>query len=249
MSGHSKWANIQHRTGAQDAKRGQRFTKLIREITVATRRGGPDPSGNARLRLVIDKALSQNLSRDTIERAIKRGSGAIDTDQYEEIRYEGHSPGGVAVMVECMTDNRVRTVADVRHAFSKCGGQLGTNGSVGYLFTKIGLITFAPGLDEDRIMSIAIETGADDVIVHPDHSIDVFTSPEQLATITQAMKAVGFHPESAEVTQHAATTILLTDLDNAKRLVRLQELLDDLDDVQQVHSNADIPDAVLAQIG
>ncbi|CAK0755539.1 putative transcriptional regulator YebC [Gammaproteobacteria bacterium] len=249
MAGHSKWANIQHRKGVQDAKRGKLFTKLIREITVSARHGGGDPAGNPRLRLAIDKAFVQNMTRDTVERAIKRGTGSIDTDDYEEIRYEGYGPGGVAVMVDCMTDNRVRTVADVRHAFTKCGGNLGTNGSVGYLFTKTGLLSFAPGTDEDRLMAVAIETGADDVVTHPDRSIDVFTSPEDLATVKQSMTTAGFHAEVAEVTMHAATKVTIADLDNAKRMVRLQEMLDDLDDVQHVYSNADIPDAILAQIG
>ncbi|CAK0769114.1 putative transcriptional regulator YebC [Gammaproteobacteria bacterium] len=249
MAGHSKWANIQHRKGVQDAKRGKLFTKLIREITVAARHGGADSSANPRLRLAIDKAFVQNMTRDTVERAIKRGAGSIDTDNYEEIRYEGYGPGGVAVMVDCMTDNRVRTVADVRHAFTKCGGNLGTNGSVGYLFTKTGLISFAPGTDEDRLMTAAIETGANDVVTHPDRSMDVFTNPEDLATIHQGITTAGFHAELAEVTMYAATKVNLTDLDNAKRMVRLQEMLDDLDDVQHVYSNADIPDTILAQLG
>ena len=249
MAGHSKWANIQHRKGVQDAKRGKLFTKLIREITVATRRGGPDPSGNPRLRLAIEKAFVQNMTRDTVERAIKRGSGSVDNDDYEEIRYEGYGPGGVAVIVDCMTDNRVRTVADVRHAFTKCGGNLGTNGSVGYLFTKLGLITFSPGVDEDAIMTAAIETGASDVVTHPDHSMEVFTNPEDLATVSQGMTTAGFAPEAVEITLRAATQVTLTDVDHAKRMMRLQEMLDDLDDVQHVYSNADIPDAMLAQLG
>jgi YebC/PmpR family DNA-binding regulatory protein len=249
MAGHSKWANIQHRKGVQDAKRGKLFTKLIREITVSARQGGGDPAGNPRLRLAIDKALVQNMTKDTIERAIKRGSGAMDADNYEEIRYEGYSPGGIAVMVDCMTDNRVRTVADVRHAFSKCGGNLGTNGSVAYLFTSLGLLSFAPGIDEDHIMTVAIETGANDVITNPDRSIDVFTNPEDLETVKQGMTTAGFHAEVGEVTMYASTRITLDDIDNAKRMVRLQDMLEDLDDVQNVYSNADIPDAILAQLG
>jgi len=248
MSGHSKWANIQHRKGVQDAKRGKLFTKLIREITVAARRGGVDPSGNPRLRLAIDKAFVQNMTRDTVERAIKRGSGSIDTDNYEELRYEGHGPSGVSIIVDCMTDNRVRTVADVRHAFTKFGGHLGTTGSVAYLFTKTGLISFVPGTDEDRLMIAAIETGANDVVIHPDSSIDVFTHPEDLATVHKGITAAGFHAELAEVIMYAATKISLTDIENAKRMIRLQEMLDDLDDVQHVYSNADIPDAILAQL-
>jgi YebC/PmpR family DNA-binding regulatory protein len=248
MAGHSKWANIQHRKGAQDAKRGKLFTKLIREITVSARIGGADPAGNARLRLAIDKALNQNMPKDTIERAIKRGAGAMDTENYEEVRYEGYGPGGVAVMVDCMTDNRVRTVADVRHAFSKCGGNLGTSGSVGYLFTTIGLLSFMPGANEDRIMEVALEAGADDVVTHPEGSIDVFTTPENFAAVKQAMITVGLLPEVAEVTMNATSTVTLIDVEDAKRMVRLQEMLDDLDDVQHVYSNADIPDAVMAKL-
>ncbi len=249
MAGHSKWANIQHRKGVQDSKRGKLFTKLIREITVATRHGGPDPAGNPRLRLAIEKAFVQNMTRDTVDRAIKRGSGSIDTDNYEEIRYEGYAPGGVAVIVDCMTDNHVRSVADVRHALTKCGGNLGTSGSVSYLFTKVGLLNFPPGTDEDALMAVAIETGANDVVSHPDHSIEVFTNPEDLAAVSQAMTKAGFQPESVEVTMHAATQVTLSDLDHAKRMIRLQEMLDDLDDVQHVYSNADIPDAILTQLG
>lgn len=249
MAGHSKWANIQHRKGVQDAKRGKLFTKLIREITVSARQGGGDPNGNPRLRLAIDKALVQNMTKDTIERAIKRGSGLNDSDNYEEIRYEGYGPGGVAVIVDCMTDNRVRTVADVRHAFTKCGGNLGTNGSVSYLFTQTGLLGFAPGIDEDHLMAIAIETGANDVVTNPDRSIDVFTHPGDFESVKQGMTKAGFVAEIAEVTMYAATKITITEVENAKRMVRLQEMLDDLDDVQEVYSNADIPDAVLAQLG
>jgi len=249
MSGHSKWANIQHRKGVQDTKRGKLFTKLIREITVAARHGGADPNGNPRLRTAIDKALVQNMTKDTIERAIKRGAGALDYDNYEEIRYEGYGPGGVAVIVDCMTDNRVRTVADVRHAFTKCGGNLGTTGSVGYLFTKIGLLSFAPGTDEERVMSVALDAGADDVLNHSDGMIEVLTSPEEFERIHSAVNTAGLRPESAEVTMYAATKVVLNDLDAAKRMVRLQELLEDLDDVQQVYSNTEIPDALLAQLG
>ncbi len=249
MAGHSKWANIQHRKGVQDAKRGKLFTKLIREITVATRRGGSDPGGNPRLRLAIEKAFVQNMTRDTVERAIKRGSGSVDTDEYEEIRYEGYGPGGVAVMVDCMTDNRVRTVADVRYAFTKCGGNLGTNGSVGYLFTKVGLLSFPPGTDEDALMAAAIEAGANDVVTHADRSIEVFASPEDLATVSQGIIKAGFTPEAVETTMYAATHVTLTDPEHAKRMIRMQEMLDDLDDVQQVYSNAAIPDSLLSQLG
>ncbi|CAK0739968.1 putative transcriptional regulator YebC [Gammaproteobacteria bacterium] len=246
MAGHSKWANIQHRKGVQDAKRGKLFTKLIREITVSARHGGTDPSGNARLRLAIDKALTQNLSRDTIERAIKRGAGADgNAENYDEIRYEGYGPGGVAVMVDCLTDNRVRTVAEVRYAFSKCGGNLGTTGAVGYLFTKTGVIYYAPGVDEDRLMAVAIEAGAEDLISHPDQSVEVFTPPEDLSVIQQIMSSAGLSPKSAEVIMRPSTLVVLSDPEEAKRMIRLQDLLEDLDDVQQVYSNADIPESVL----
>lgn len=249
MSGHSKWANIQHRKGVQDAKRGKLFTKLIREITVSARYGGADPNGNPRLRTAIDKALVQNMTKDTIERAIKRGAGAADLENYEEIRYEGYGPGGVAVMVDCMSDNRVRTVADVRHAFTKCGGNLGTTGSVGYLFNKIGLLTFPSGVDEEQLMLVAIDAGANDVISHPDGTIEVVTNPDDFERIREALQKTGLVPENSEVIISAATKIMLTDFDTAKRMLRLQEMLEDLDDVQQVYSNADISDALLAQLG
>ncbi len=248
MAGHSKWANIQHRKGAQDAKRGKIFTKLIREITVSARISG-DPGSNPRLRLAIDRALDQNMTRDTIDRAIKRGSGALDGDNYEEIRYEGYGPGGVAVMVDCMTDNRVRTVADVRHAFAKCGGNLGTNGSVAYLFTKIGLLGFPPGSNEDQVMEVALEAGANDVVSNDDGSVDVYTSPEDFAVVKIAMVTAGLQPVMAEVTMNASTDATLTDPEDAKRMLRLQEMLEDLDDVQNVYSNADISDELMASLG
>ena len=248
MAGHSKWANIQHRKGAQDAKRGKIFTKLIREITTAARLGGPDPKSNPRLRTAIDKALVNNMTRDTVERATKRGAGAQEGDNYEEIRYEGYGPGGAAVMVDCMTDNRVRTVADVRHAFTKCGGNLGTDGSVGYLFTKLGILSYAPGSDEDKIMEAALEAGAQDVITNEDGSIDVYASPDDFAQVKQAMLNAGFNPAQAEVTLHASTSAKL-EPEDALKMLKLQEMLEDLDDVQNVYSNADIPDEVLAKAG
>jgi YebC/PmpR family DNA-binding regulatory protein len=248
MAGHSKWANIQHRKNAQDAKRGKLFTKLIREITVAARMGDPDPAANPRLRLAVDKALAGNMTKDTIERAIKRGSGAQDGDNYEEIRYEGYGPGGVAVMVDCVTDNRNRTVAEVRHAFTKAGGNLGTDGSVAYQFTNSGVLSYPAGSDEDRIMEAALEAGAEDVITNDDGSIDVLTEPEQFVDVREAMSAAELVPEQAEVTMRAAIPTTL-DLQDAEKMVRMLDTLEDLDDVQNVYSNADIPEAILEQLG
>ena len=248
MAGHSKWANIQHRKGAQDAKRGKLFTKLIREITVAARAGGGDPNSNPRLRLAIDKALTANMTKDTIERAVKRGSGAMEGDNYEEIRYEGYGPGGTAVMVDCMTDNRNRTVAEVRHAFSKCGGNLGTSGSVAFQFTHAGVISYAVGADEDAVMEAALEAGAEDVVTYDDGSIDVLTTPEGFMEVKGALVGAGLEPESAEVTMRAATPSAV-DLDDAQKMIRLLDMLEDLDDVQNVYSNADISEEILAQLG
>ncbi len=247
MAGHSKWANIRHRKSAQDAKRGKIFTKLIRELTVAARLGGADPAANPRLRAAIDKALSHNMPKDTIQRAINKGSGAGDDGNYEQVRYEGYGPGGVAVMVDCLTDNRNRTVAEVRHAFTKAGGNLGTDGSVAYLFTKAGVINFPAGSDEDAIMEAALEAGAEDVITHDDGSIEVVTAPEDFEAVKQALEAAGLAPESAEVTMRASTTVSLNAAD-AEKMIRLLERLEDLDDVQQVYSNADISEDVLAKI-
>ena len=247
MAGHSKWANIRHRKGAQDAKRGKIFTKLIRELTVAAKMGGGDPSSNPRLRAAIDNALGNNMTKDTMERAIKRGTGeGADTD-LEEIRYEGYGPGGVAVMVDCMTDNRNRTVAEVRHAFTKLGGNLGTSGSVAYLFTNTGVISFATGADEDAIMEVALEAGADDVVVNDDGSIDVLTTPDAFGVVKDTLTAVGFGAESAEVTMRAAISVSLA-LNDASTMIKLMEMLEDLDDVQNVYSNADIGDDILEQL-
>ncbi len=247
MAGHSKWANIQHRKGAQDKKRGKLFTKLIREITVAARMGGGDIDANPRLRLAVDKAKAQSMPKDNIDRAIKRGSGDLDGDDYQEIRYEGYGPGGTAVMVDCMTDNRNRTVADVRHAFSKYGGNLGADGSVGYLFDHVGLLSYPAGSDEDSIMEAAIEAGAEDVIVDADRSIEVVTDPTEFEQVRDAMRRAGLEPENAELTMRAQTTAELG-LDEAGSMVKLLETLEDLDDVQNVYSNADIPDDVLEQL-
>lgn len=247
MAGHSKWANIQHRKGAQDSKRGKLFTKLIREITVAARAGGGDPSNNPRLRAVMDKSLTANMSKDTIERAIKKGTGAGEGENYEEVRYEGYGPGGVAVMVDCLTDNRNRTVSEVRHAFSKAGGNLGTDGSVAYLFSKMGIFSFPAGVDEDRLMEAALEAGADDVVSNEDGSVDVLTSPEGFEAVKAALLKAGLVPENAEVTLRASTSTQLSQ-DDAEKMVRLLERLEDLDDVQNVYSNADISEEILEQI-
>ena len=247
MAGHSKWANIKHRKAAQDAKRGKIFTKLIREITVAARSGGPDPSTNPRLRDAIAKALGQNMTKDTVERAIKRGAGDNDGDSYAEVRYEGYGPAGVAVMVDCLTDNRNRTVAEVRHAFSKLGGNLGTDGSVAYLFSKIGILAYPSGSDEDAIMEAALEAGAEDVVSNEDGSIDVTTTPEDFNAVREAMEAEGLKPEVAEVTMKPATSVDL-ELEDAQKVMRLVEMLEDLDDVQNVYNNADFSDEVMAQL-
>lgn len=247
MAGHSKWANIKHRKAAQDAKRGKIFTKLIREIVVAAKTGGPDQDSNPRLRDAVSKALSANMKKDTVENAIKRGAGAGEGENYDEIRYEGYGPNGVAVMVDCLTDNRNRTVSEVRHAFTKSGGNLGTDGSVSYLFTKLGMLTYPSGSDEDAIMEAALETGADDIISNDDGSIDVVTPWEELTTIKEAMIAAGHEPETADVIQQAATSVDL-ELDDAEKVMRLVDMLEDLDDVQNVHTNADFSDEVMAQL-
>jgi len=244
MAGHSKWANIQHRKGAQDAKRGKIFTKFIREITVASRMGGSDMSSNPRLRLAVDKALGSNMSRDTIERAVKRGAGELEDVVYDEIRYEGYGPNGVAIMVDCMTDNRNRSVAEVRHAFNKYGGNMGTEGSVAYIFTKLGILSYAPGNDEDAIMDAALEAGADDVESHDDGSIDVLTSVDEFVSVKEAMIEAGFAPDNGEVTMKAATEVEL-DVEQGIKMLRMLDVLEDLDDVQNVYNNADIPDGAM----
>jgi len=247
MAGHSKWANIQHRKKAQDAKRGKVFTKLIREITVAARTGDADPAANPRLRLAVDKALGANMNKDTIERAIKRGSGAQDGENFDEIRYEGYGPGGVAVMVDCMTDNRNRTVSEVRHAFTKAGGNLGTSGSVAFQFVQTGVLSYPAGSDEDSIMEAALEAGANDVVSNDDGSVDVLTSPEDFVSVRDTMIAAGFEPEQAEVTMRAENTTPL-DKDDAEKMIRLIDVLEELDDVQEVYSNADISAEILAEL-
>jgi YebC/PmpR family DNA-binding regulatory protein len=246
MAGHSKWANIQHRKGAQDKKRGKLFTKLIRNITVAAR-GGPELDSNAALRLAVDKARGQSLPKDKIESAIKRGSGNLDGDNYEEITYEGYGPGGVAVMVECLTDNRNRTVADVRHAFTKFGGNLGADGSVAYLFNKVGLFRFAGDANEDAVMEAAIEAGAEDVLVDDDGTIEVLTAPADFEQVQTALRTANLNPEAAEISMRSSLSSEL-DSDGASSMIKLLEMLEDLDDVQNVFSNAEIPDDILAQL-
>lgn len=246
MAGHSKWANIQHRKGKQDARRGKLFTKLIREITVAARMGG-DEFANPRLRAAIDNALNNNMPKDTVERAIRRGTGEEGMDAVEEVRYEGYGPNGVAVMVDCMTDNRNRTVAEIRHAFNKCNGNLGTDGSVAYLFSQTGVISYPNGVDEDKLMEAAMEAGAEDIVSHEDGSLEVLTRPDEFVDVKESLIAAGFEPESAEVTMRAAVDVKV-DRETAESVMKLFEMLEDLDDVQKVYSNADIPDEVLAEL-
>lgn len=241
MAGHSKWANIQHRKRAVDSKRGKVFTRINRELTVAAREGGGDPETNPRLRLAIDKANAANMPKDNMERAIRKATGDLEGVNYEEIRYEGYAQGGVAVLVECMTDNRNRTVAEVRHAFAKHGGNLGTDGSVSYLFSKIGVLNFAPGSSEDAIMEVALEAGADDVVTDADGSIEVVTSPEAYAAVLEAMNAAGLVPANAEITMRASTEVTL-DVETGQKVLKMLDVLEDLDDTQEVYSNADIPD-------
>lgn len=249
MSGHSKWANIRFRKAAQDAKRGKVFTKLIREITTAARMGGGDESSNPRLRSAVVAALAQNMTRDTIKRAVERGVGGGDGADLENITYEGYGVGGVAVMVECMTDNHNRTASDVRHAFTKFGGNLGTSGSVGYLFTKKGVISFAQDedgkmpIDEEQAMEIGLEAGADDIVTNDDGSIDVYTAPEAFADVVEAFEAKGIKPTNAEVSMVPSTEAEL-DADNAAKCMRMIDALEDLDDVQNVYHNASFPDDV-----
>ncbi len=247
MAGHSKWANIQHRKGAQDKKRGKLFTKLIREITVAAKMGGSDLEANPRLRLAVDKAKGQSMPKDNIERAIKRGAGETDGADYMEIRYEGYGPGGTAVMVDCLTDNRNRTVAEVRHAFTKFGGNLGADGSVNYLFNQVGQLMFPTGSDEDTVMEAAIDAGAEDVIADDDGSIEVLTSPGDFEQVRDGMIAAGFKAENAQVTMRASTSAELG-VKEAGSMIKMLDLLEDLDDVQEVYSNADISEDVLAEI-
>ncbi|AAN55466.1 YebC/PmpR family DNA-binding transcriptional regulator [Shewanella oneidensis MR-1] len=248
MAGHSKWANIKHRKAAQDAKRGKLFTKFIRELTVSAREGGSDPDSNPRLRIAIDKALGGNMTRDTIERAIKRGAGELEGQQLETIIYEGYGPGGTAVMVETMTDNRNRTVSGVRNAFSKSGGNLGTDGSVAYLFTKRGVLSYAPGTDEDALMDAALEAGAEDVVSYDDGAIDVFTEPTAFYEVKDALDAAGFVSDNAEIAMIASTKAEL-DAETAEKFMRLIDTLEEHDDVQEVYHNAEISDEIMESLG
>ena len=237
MAGHSKWANIKHKKAAADAKRGKVFTRLIKEITVASRLGGGDASSNPRLRLAVDKAMDQNMPKDTIERAIKRGAGGLEGAHYEEVRYEGYGINGAAVIVDCMTDNRTRTVADVRHAFSKYGGNLGTDGSVAFLFRHCGQVVFAPGVNEDALMEAAIDAGADDVIAHGDGSVEVVTAPADFIAVKDALAKAGLASEFAEVTMKPITEVDMRGED-AQRMQKLIDALESLDDVQDVYTSA-----------
>ncbi|MBM7059749.1 YebC/PmpR family DNA-binding transcriptional regulator [Pseudomonas sp. UL073] len=248
MAGHSKWANIKHRKGRQDAKRGKIFTKLIRELTVAAKSGG-NPADNPRLRLAVDKALTANMTRDTIDRAIARGAGSSEADNMVELSYEGYAPSGVAIIVEAMTDNRNRTAADVRHAFTKCGGNLGTDGSVSYMFERKGQISFAPGVSEDALMEAALEAGADDVVAQDDGSVEVFTSFADFLSVNEALTAAGFKGDEAEVAMIPSISAPVTDLETAQKVLKLIDMLEDLDDVQNVYHNAEIPDELMEQLG
>ena len=241
MAGHSKWANIQHRKKAVDAKRGKIFTRVNRELTVAAREGGSDPDANPRLRLAIQKANAANMPKDTIERTIKKAAGELEGVTYEEIRYEGYAANGVAVMIDTLTDNRNRTVAEVRHAFTKHGGNLGTDGSVAYLFSKIGVLNFPPGTSEDEVMEIALEAGADDVVMEDDGSIEVVTTPEAFTDVVTAMEEGGLTPANSEVTMRASLEVEL-DVESGQKVLKFLDVLEDLDDAQAVYSNADIPD-------
>lgn len=247
MAGHSKWANIKHRKAAQDAKRGKVFTKLIREIVVAAKLGGGDVADNPRLRAVVDKALTANMTRDTINRAIARGAGDGDGENLDELTYEGYGTGGVAILVECLSDNRNRTVAEVRHCFTKMGGNLGTDGSVAYLFSKKGIINFAEGADEDSVMEAALDGGAEDVETLDDGSIQVICDPSDFGPVQDALKASGLEPDNAEVTMIASTTVDL-DESGAEKIMKMVDMLEDLDDVQNVYFNAEIPESVLESL-
>lgn len=244
MAGHSKWANIKHKKAANDKKRGKIWSKLIREVTVAAKSGGGELDSNPRLRLAIDKAKAANMPNDTIDRAVKRGAGGAEGEDYVELRYEGYGPGGAAVIVDCLTDNHNRTASEVRHAFTKHAGNLGTSGSVAYMFTKQGVISFAPGCDEDAVMEAALEAGADDVITNDDGSIDVITEPEMMSDVKDSIVAAGLEPDNAEVTFTASTNSELNQ-DDAEKLMKMIDTLEDLDDVQEVYNNADISDEIM----
>lgn len=245
MAGHSKWANIKHRKAAQDAKRGKVFTKHIREITVAARQGGGDPDSNPRLRIAMDKALGANMTRDTIERAIKRGTGDLEGVNYEEIRYEGYGPSGIAVLVDCTTDNKNRTVAEVRHAFSKYNGNMGTEGSVAYMFEKVGVILLPAGADEEQAMDVVLDAGAEDIVTHDDGSVEITCPADAYHDVLSALAAAEMEPESSEVVQKADNEIALSESDGEK-VMKLIDALEELDDVQDVFTNADFPESLFA---
>jgi len=247
MAGHSKWANIRHRKAGQDAKRGKIFTKIIRELTVAAKSGGGDVADNPSLRATVDKALAANMTRDTIDRAVARGAGTAESDSLEELTYEGYGPGGTAVLVETLTDNKNRTVAEVRHAFTKFGGTLGTNGSVAYIFERTGIISFREGSSEEKIMEVALDSGAHDIVNNEDGSIDVMTTLETFGSVQDALNKVGLKANSAEMTMLASTEADL-DLSSAETLIQLIDLMEDLDDVQNVYHNANISDEIAVQL-
>ena len=247
MAGHSKWANIRHRKAGQDAKRGKIFTKIIRELTVAAKSGGGDVADNPSLRATVDKALAANMTRDTIDRAVARGAGTAESDSLEELTYEGYGPGGTAVLVETLTDNKNRTVAEVRHAFTKFGGTLGTNGSVAYIFERTGIISFREGSSEEKIMEVALDAGAHDIVINEDGSIDVMTTLETFGSVQDALNKVGLKANSAEMTMLASTEADL-DLSSAETLIQLIDLMEDLDDVQNVYHNANISDEIASEL-
>lgn len=247
MAGHSKWANIQHRKGAQDRKRAKVFTRMIREVVVAAQMGGSDPDANPRLRLALTKARSASVPKDSIERAVKRGAGELEGENYEEFRYEGYGPGGAAVMVDCLSDNRNRTVADVRHAFTKYNGQLGTDGSVSFMFNHQGVISFAPGADEDAIMEVALDAGAEDVVTNDDASIDVITEASSFPEVLEALEAKELSPVNSEVTYRPANKAELDDK-KSESMMKMLDKLEELDDVQEVYTNAEFSDAFMASL-
>ncbi|MCH2190278.1 MAG: YebC/PmpR family DNA-binding transcriptional regulator [Gammaproteobacteria bacterium] len=246
MAGHSKWANIKHRKAAQDAKRGKLFTKHIREITVAAREGGGDPDSNAALRIAVDKALGVNMTRDTVERAIKRGTGDLDGVNYEDMTYEGYAPCGIALLVECSSDNKNRTVAEVRHAFSKYNGSMGTSGSVAYMFNSMGVIEMAEGADEEAVMEVALDAGADDIITHEDGTVEVTCPPSDYVAVMDALQEADMAVANSEVTKRAENEIALS-VDDSEKVMKLIDALEDLDDVVDVFSNADFPEEAFAE--
>ncbi|MGC3872337.1 YebC/PmpR family DNA-binding transcriptional regulator [Halomonas sp. GXIMD04776] len=248
MAGHSKWANIKHRKAAQDAKKGKIFTKLIRELSVAAQQGGGEPNDNPRLRAAMDKALANNMTKDTIQRAIDRGVGNNDADNMEELSYEGYGPEGVAILVECLTDNRNRTASDVRHAFNKQDGNLGTSGSVAFLFNKQGRMSFPPESDEEAIIEVSLEAGAEDVVTQDDGVIEVISTPQDFSAVKDALIAAGLTPDTADIGKYPETYSSIADIEVAKKVVKLIDMLEDLDDVQNVYTNADFDDNILEQI-